>query len=104
MEAPTSIDFFCALCGSALAVSQEHAGGIVECPTCSRSIPVPGLLNRAAANGEYLPAFYPEILSVEISFVCPGCDRVLIADARYEGARFTCPKCAVESIVPHWSG
>ena len=99
-----SIDFFCALCGSSLAVSRELQGNVVECPACSHSIPVPGPLRRETPVIEYLPLFSPDILSVEMTFVCPGCKSSLVADARYEGAPFFCPKCNFAGSVPTWSG
>ena len=99
-----SIDFFCPFCGTALAVSGELRGNVVECPRCSRSIPVPGRLNRQVPAGDYLPLFSPDILSVEMTFACPGCKRSLMADARYEGAAFSCPACHFAGSVPTWSG
>lgn len=104
MEPEPSIDFFCALCGSSLAVSRALQGNVVQCPACSRAIPVPGRLNRHAPTAEYFPLFSPDILSVEMTFVCPGCRRSLGADARYEGAPFSCPACARAGTVPTWSG
>ena len=49
------------------------------------------------------PAFSPEILSVEITFLCPGCDHALIADARAGGDPFICPKCEATGEVPEWA-
>lgn len=104
MDPATSIDFFCAFCGSELAVPPELQGSVVECAACSRSIPVPGRLNREAPVSECLPLFNADILSVEMTFVCPGCEGSLVADARYEGAPFVCPKCNFGGSVPTWSG
>lgn len=76
----------------------------MECGVCSRSIPVPGRLNRDAPPSESLPLFAPEILAVEMTFVCPGCEFSLVADVRYEGVPFVCPKCRFAGSVPMWSG
>ena len=104
VESQLTIDFYCALCGCSLAVSRALQGNVVECPACSRSIPVPGRLNRRESVTEYLPLFSPEILSVEMTFACSGCKRSLLADARYEGERFSCPACDFSGAVPTWSG
>ena len=100
----SSIDFFCAICGSSLAAAPEHEGSLIECPMCERSVPVPGAVSVAGTESGCLPVFRPEILSVEITFVCPGCERALVADARQEGDAFRCPKCGSEGRVPDWSG
>lgn len=49
------------------------------------------------------PVFSPEIISVEITFLCPGCNRSLLADARWGGKPFTCPKCDATGKVPNWT-
>jgi DNA-directed RNA polymerase subunit RPC12/RpoP len=98
------IDFFCALCGSSLSVSREFEGNVVECPACAHSIPVPGRLNRHAPATDYFPLFSPNILSIEMTFACPGCERPMMADARYEGVPFSCPVCSFSGSVPTWSG
>jgi predicted RNA-binding Zn-ribbon protein involved in translation (DUF1610 family) len=104
VETEPSIHFFCALCGTGLTVSAQLQGNIVECAGCSRSIPVPGHLSREGPIGEYLPLYSPDVLSVEMTFVCPGCEGALVSDARYEGTPFSCPKCSFSGSVPTWSG
>src|SRR6266853_2707567 len=104
MSPISSIDFFCAICGSNLAAAPEHEGGLIQCPMCERTVPVPGAVSVAGTDSGCLPVFRPEILTVEITFVCPGCDRALVADAREEGETFQCPKCGLEGRVPAWSG
>ena len=102
MPVESSIDFYCVLCGECLGVGLEMAGGVVECPKCARVVPVPGPL-KGAASGAALPVFPRQVISVEISFICPECERVLVADARYAAAPFQCPKCTFSGHVPIWS-
>ncbi len=103
MQAASSIQFFCVICGQSLTATADFAGGLFECPRCERHVPVPGHLAGEAPDRELLPAFTPEILSVEVKFVCPGCDRALLMDARWQGEPFECPKCGAGGHVPRWS-
>jgi DNA-directed RNA polymerase subunit M/transcription elongation factor TFIIS len=101
VSSETPIEFFCAICGQSLTAETEFAGNVISCPMCERSVPVPGRLT--ASDWKWQPAYTPEILSVEITFVCPGCNRALIADARAAGDPFVCPKCDAKGEVPIWS-
>lgn len=97
------IHFFCALCGRGLTLSARHAGELVECDGCNRVVPVPGFAPPKGGLREWLPAFPPEILAVEIKFACGGCGAKLRIDARWEGRRLKCPQCEADGRVPVWS-
>ena len=97
------IEFFCAICGQALTAESHFAGSVISCPTCHRSVPVPGRLAWSDPGASWYPAFSPEILSVEVTFVCPKCNNALIADARWSGEPFTCPLCETNWEVPDWT-
>ena len=103
MHSESPIDFFCVICGQSLTAEAEFAGNVIACPTCERSVPVPGRLIAAERKPTSPPAFSPEILAVEISVVCPGCNRALVADARWVGEPFICPKCNATGDVPDWA-
>jgi DNA-directed RNA polymerase subunit M/transcription elongation factor TFIIS len=104
MPPNSPIHFFCAVCGNSLIVAAKFGGSVCECPACERTVPVPGELGGIGAERRWLPVFGPEILSLEVKFVCGGCDRALMVDARREGERVDCPKCGAECRVPAWSG
>ena len=91
--------FHCVVCGRKLHTSAEPAGGVVECPHCLRVVPVPSLVSP-----DFLPcapvAFPPEILSVEMKFLCVKCDAKLEVDVRMENRNVACPKCAAAIRVP----
>ena len=96
------IEFFCAICGQSLTAPAEYAGNVIGCPSCERAVPVPGCPSGEDGKPSWQPAFSADILSVEITFVCPGCRDPLVADARYSGEPFDCPKCAATGQVPRW--
>lgn len=97
------IQFFCAVCGQSLNADARFGGAVIGCPACQRTVPVPGRIPLSGEEPNWHPAFSPEILSVEITFVCPGCQRSLIADARWGGEPIVCPTCDTTSEVPHWT-
>jgi DNA-directed RNA polymerase subunit RPC12/RpoP len=97
------IHFFCALCGEGITLNGRHAGELVECGRCQRVVPVPGFTPPRGGLRDWLPAFPPEILAVEIKFLCGGCGSKLRIDARWEGRRLKCPNCASDGRVPVWS-
>lgn len=97
------IHFFCALCGRGITLSAKHAGELVECDGCQRVVPVPGFAPPKGGLRDWLPALPPEILAVEIKFLCGGCGAKLRIDARWEGRRLKCPLCSTEGRVPTWS-
>ena len=103
MHSELPIEFFCVICGQSLTAEAEFAGNVITCPTCQRSVPVPGCLAWTDPDPKWHPAFSPEILSVEITFVCPGCNKALIADARWGREPFICPKCETNGEVPDWA-
>lgn len=98
------IQFFCAVCGQALIADARFGGSVIACPDCHRTVPVPGTIVHAdQEESKCPPAFSPEILSVEITFLCPGCSGSLITDARSGGDPFVCPTCETTGEVPTWS-
>jgi predicted RNA-binding Zn-ribbon protein involved in translation (DUF1610 family) len=96
----SSIEFFCVICGGSLTVAAEFAWRECACPKCGRTVPVPGIL--ASDEAQWPTVLRPEILAVDLTFVCPGCDRGLVVDARAVGEPFTCPKCDASGQVPDW--
>ena len=64
---------------------------------------MPGRIPWSDPGVTWYPAFSPEILSVEVTFVCPGCNNALIADARWSGEPFACPLCETRNEVPDWT-
>lgn len=97
------IDFYCAICGQNLQVNGELGGELVECPACFRKVPVPGLRAPEEDMAEFLKVFPPEVLAVEIKFLCHRCHAKLRIDARWEGREHRCPACRVTVRVPLWS-
>jgi DNA-directed RNA polymerase subunit RPC12/RpoP len=46
----------------------------------------------------------PEVLAMEVKFLCTSCKRRLGADAHWEGRGVICPVCGDKTRVPQWSG
>ena len=98
----SSIRFHCAICGTGLSAGAESNGSVIECPSCRHVVPVPARV-RAPAAMEGLALLPHGVLALEIKFLCPDCQTKLRIDARLEGQSVTCPKCAHEIRIPHWS-
>jgi DNA-directed RNA polymerase subunit RPC12/RpoP len=47
--------------------------------------------------------FPPDVLAVEVKFLCGACKNKLRADARWEGRSIKCPVCSEKARVPRWS-
>lgn len=56
-----------------------------------------GRLTRCA------PVFPPDVLELEVKFLCAFCNNRLRADARWEGRSVICPVCSEKTGVPRWS-
>ena len=97
------IRFHCVICGNGLEISSELADGLMECSTCARVVPIPAPFTRPHEEAGCLPALPHDILALEIKIRCGSCDRKIQLDARWEGRTVTCPVCAKEIRVPHWS-
>jgi DNA-directed RNA polymerase subunit RPC12/RpoP len=97
------IPFFCAVCGASLRADLSLAGGVLPCVKCERSVPVPGFPLGSPLSG-CVPVFPPEILEMDMTFLCVGCDTRLVVDARMEGRDLECPRCQVSVRAPRWSG
>jgi hypothetical protein len=97
------IPFFCAVCGASLSAELSLAGGVSECAQCERRVPVPGYPSRGRESG-CAPVFPPEILEMDMTFLCPECDVRLVVDARMEGLDVSCPRCETWVRAPRWSG
>lgn len=65
------LNFSCPACNEALLISQEHAGGLVKCPTCELEFTAPAVQpqRQAAADSDPLPPPLPR----EQSITCPAC-------------------------------
>lgn len=94
--------FFCAVCGTALKAAAGSPDDLVECPSCSCVVPVPSRvkIGRSAGCAHVFP---PDVLAVEVKFLCSGCKNKLRADGRWEGRSIKCPECGTKLTVPRWS-
>lgn len=98
-----TIRFFCVICGTALKGVTDPPTGVVECHSCARHVPVPTLADVAGGSAGCAPAFVPEVLALEVKFLCTSCQSRLGADARWEGRGVICPVCGDKTRVPQWS-
>jgi len=98
----SSILFFCAVCGQALTAEPALAGRVMDCTRCERSVPVPGFPAMPGESG-CAGVYPPEILSMDVVFLCRGCDTKLVVDGRLEGREFDCPQCQTRVKTPVWS-
>ena len=99
-----TIRFFCVICGTALKGNTDSPNGVVECHSCARHVPVPMLAEAPGPAVGCVPAFPPEILAVEVKFLCTSCKSRLGADAHWEGRGVICPVYGDTTRVPRWSG
>ena len=99
-----TIRFFCVICGTALKATTDTPTGVVECHSCARHVPVPVLANAPGHAAGCAPVFPPEVLALELKFLCTSCQSRLGADARWEGRGVICPVCGDRTRVPRWSG
>ena len=95
--------FYCVICGNSLKVDSGLAGGVMECASCLRVVPIPSPLTFPHEKAGSLPVLPPDILAVEIKILCGKCFAKIRVDARLEGYRVNCPDCAAELRVPMWS-
>lgn len=89
-----SIKFPCGSCGSQLAISPEHAGKKVKCPTCQS-------ISQAPANpaGTSTPkAKQPDASPLKLK--CGGCGKIVKAPPSMAGKKVKCPGCASVFVVP----
>jgi len=98
----SSISFFCAVCGQALTAHSSFAGEVMDCTRCERSVPVPGFPAMPGETG-CAPVYPPEILSMDVVFLCRGCNAKLVIDGRLEGRELDCPQCQARVRAPLWS-
>ncbi len=98
-----TIRFFCVICGTALKGTTDTSTSVVECHSCSRHVPVPMLADVSGSSAGAVPVFPPEILALEVKFLCNSCQSRLGADARWEGRGVICPVCGDKTQVPRWS-
>ena len=98
-----TIRFFCVICGTALTGIADTPAGVVVCHSCARHVPVPRLVDVPGPSVGCVPVFPPEILAVEVKFLCTSCRSRLGADARWEGRGVICPVCGDKTTVPRWS-
>jgi DNA-directed RNA polymerase subunit RPC12/RpoP len=97
------LSFSCAFCGRSIAIGREFSGARVECPDCRRLTPVPGprLGTLRGLNPDVvLP---PQILGIEIKFLCEHCGTKLMIDFRWQGRTVDCPSCQRILQVPRCS-
>jgi DNA-directed RNA polymerase subunit RPC12/RpoP len=99
----SSIRFYCVICGAAMKTSAEATEDVVQCPNCARRVPVPRLTSLSGRFAGCVPVFPPEVLDLEVKFLCTSCRNRLRADARWEGRNVVCPVCGKRTAVPRWS-
>ncbi len=98
-EKPPHVRFFCVYCGSHLQVGTEHSGRVSECPHCLHVTPVPDTTrNGTGSRRAYI--YPPEVLGLDIVFLCPRCRSRLRIDARDAGTIVLCPPCNDKIRVP----
>ena len=98
-----TIQFFCVICGTALHAKTDARDDVIECPSCARHVPVPRLLKMQGGDAGCAPVLAPEVLALEVKFLCAACRSPLRADARWEGRDVTCPVCKDTTRIPQWS-
>ena len=96
--------FFCAICGEAMSAPPRAGGGLRECPSCLRVVPIPGYPTTPGGSSGCLGLYQPEILTVVMKFLCPGCEAKMSIDVRWEGKLSECPHCHLAFHVPMLSG
>jgi DNA-directed RNA polymerase subunit RPC12/RpoP len=74
----------------------------MECTRCERSVPVPGFPAMRGESG-CAAVYSPEILSIDVIFLCRGCNAKLVVDGRMEGRDLDCPQCQARVKMPLWS-
>ena len=87
--------FSCVTCGTALSQTTDAPTGGSQCRSCAFTFSVP--------NFTSMSVFPPEVLALEVKFLCTSCQSRLGADARWEGRGVICPVCGDKTRVPLWS-
>ncbi len=90
----SDVKFYCPECGARLSVNEDLSGRPVACPDCSAQIPIPPTSKPGAPP-------VGKVLSLDLRFRCPSCEKKLAVDAVYAGAPLTCPQCDEQIAVPH---
>ena len=103
LHAMLTNQFFCVICGTALQTTNDTIADIVRCHACARQVPSPGLVDVTGRGTGCPPAFAPEVLALDVKFLCTACRSPLRADARWEERRVVCPVCGDKISVPRWS-
>ena len=98
-----TIRFFCVICGTALQGKTDARDDVIECHSCARQVPVPGLVKMPGRSAGCAPVFPPDVLALEVKFLCAACQSPLRADARWEGREVVCPVCKNSARIPEWS-
>lgn len=98
-----TIRFFCVICGTALSAPADSPKNLVECTNCSRTVPVPRPVGLTGRLTRCAPVFPPDVLELEVKFLCSLCNNRLRVDARWEGRSVVCPVCSEKTKVPRWS-
>ena len=98
------IHFYCTICGVSLSAPPKSAGGFCDCPRCLRVLSIPGFPARPGQSVEQAAVFSPQILEIEIKFLCDCCGNKIRVDARLQGMTRDCPVCAQPVKVPEWGG
>src|SRR5712691_9972806 len=86
-------------CGKQLQARDDYAGKRVKCPTCGKTLAVPGGGDGAAAEALTTKPD-PAKKAAAIHFAC-ACGRQLQARPELAGRRTKCPDCGEALIIPH---
>jgi DNA-directed RNA polymerase subunit M/transcription elongation factor TFIIS len=97
------VDFFCAICGTAMTAQSTSDRRLTECPRCAHVVPIPTAVNAAPELSDPLGVLPPGVLALEIKFRCRSCGCKMQTDARWEGHSVDCAKCKRRVEIPYWS-
>jgi DNA-directed RNA polymerase subunit RPC12/RpoP len=91
------IRFRCSGCNAKLKISDDAAGSEVPCPFCKKSLRVP----PSSELLEIRPFEYPpDVLSIDMKFLCPECRAKLSIEISEAGGRALCPACGKSIRAP----
>jgi DNA-directed RNA polymerase subunit RPC12/RpoP len=92
----------CVWCGEKGEVPEEEAAKSYVCPRCEKKSSLPPAPRIAAASEKPTVPDYdsPEIVCVEVKFICPGCGGKLRAEIQKIGQPVICGHCQAAVMVP----
>jgi DNA-directed RNA polymerase subunit RPC12/RpoP len=111
--------FFCSHCAQRLSADDDMAGETIDCPSCSKTVTIPGTARTIAPTQKACP-FCAEPIQMKATrckhcgadlettkrFICYNCQQVitfskdLFEQAQRVYSPFACPKCKCAVLVP----